>query len=553
MVNPGGKSTMLGHWRIALRQAEESARAGRLDEAIALVSRPDVADHRLALRLRSRLALELVGRAARRAEADDTAGALGDLELAEKSGAPPDTLAAARLRLAEQVSAEVRDHLDAGEPARVVERVAELAKHRVSGPVLRRLHEAADAWQKALAEARRGEFGLANDALDRAERLAGEAAAAALAAARRDLEARQKAAGPKVERLYAALAVGKWGETLAAAEALLETLPDHPAARQARARAWQQIGAISPAATLPGRGTRAATADDPTEPDAAILRIGPSPADAANGIVFLEARDRSASAPPRRADAALRPAAPPRPAPASPPPAHARRPSPFQSPYAHALRPAPAAPTPHRAENPGPGGRFLLWADSIGGYLVCLEDEVVLGRAGPDGQADIPLLGDLSRRHASLVRDGDSYILKAHHPCFVNGRRVESAPLRNGDVIRLGSSVELEFRQPSPVSATARLAILSRHRLPVAVDGVVLMAETCILGPSAQAHVPAPNLEAPVVLYRQGAALWCRAAGEFEVDGRSCLARAALTLNSSVLGEGFSFSLEPLGPRSTVV
>ena len=29
--------------------------------------------------------------------------------------------------------------------------------------------------------------------------------------------------------------------------------------------------------------------------------------------------------------------------------------------------------------------------------------------------------------------------------------------LRDGDVIRLGSTVELEFRQPSPVSTTARL------------------------------------------------------------------------------------------------
>ena len=34
-VNQGGNSTMLGHWRVILKQAEESARAGRLDEALA--------------------------------------------------------------------------------------------------------------------------------------------------------------------------------------------------------------------------------------------------------------------------------------------------------------------------------------------------------------------------------------------------------------------------------------------------------------------------------------------------------------------------------------
>ena len=39
MVNPGGESTMLGQWRIVLRQAEEAARLGRYEEAYALATR----------------------------------------------------------------------------------------------------------------------------------------------------------------------------------------------------------------------------------------------------------------------------------------------------------------------------------------------------------------------------------------------------------------------------------------------------------------------------------------------------------------------------------
>jgi hypothetical protein len=186
----------------------------------------------------------------------------------------------------------------------------------------------------------------------------------------------------------------------------------------------------------------------------------------------------------------------------------------------------------------------------VGGYLVCLDNEAVLGRAGADSQADIPLLGDLSRRHASLIRQGDGYILRAYHPTFVNGRQVSAvAPLRDRDVIRLGSTVELLFRQPSPVSATARLEIVSRHRLPLAVEGVILMAETCIVGASPQAHIPASHLTTPVVLFRQGGGLWCRVPGPFEVDGKPALSRAELALKSNVRGDGFSFSLEPLGPR----
>lgn len=469
-----------------MRQAEESARAGRLDEALALASRPDVADHRQALLLRSRLALDLIGRATRRAEADDVAGGIADLELAERHGAPPDALAAARLRVADLVADEVRAGLVAGDPARVIERVDELARHHVSGPSLRRAREAAEAWQAALEELRRGEFGLARTALERAERLAGDEARAALGDCRKRLDSAQKGSAPAVERLYETLRGTDWAAILAAAEAVLDLVPEHPAARQARARAWQQIGALSPTAGPPRRASSASVLHivDRPEPVAAV--------------------------------------SPPTP------------------------RPAPAAPRPE----PVPGERILLWADGIGGYLILMGEEVILGRAGPDGQADVPLLGDLSRRHAALVRSGDGYLLRAYHPTYINNRKVEAAPLCDGDVIRLGSTLELEFRQPSPISATARLDLVSRHRLPVAVDGVILMAETCIVGPSRQAHIPAPALAAPVVLYRQGSELWCKAPGEFEVDGRPRVGRAPVGTRSNVLGDGFSFSLEPLGSRA---
>jgi hypothetical protein len=514
MVNPGGKAIMLGHWRIVLRQAEEAARAGRFDEALALTNRPDVADHRNAMQLRGRLTQELVARAVRRGMADDLEGAIDDLHLAERAGAAPDTLAAARLSLADRVAGELKAALEAGEPARALERLEHLARNKIGGPALRRCREVAEAWKAAEAEARQGEFGRAHDQLDRAERLAAGIAQAALSAARRDIEARHKTVAPKVDALYAALAGGSMSTILASAEAVLETVPEHPAARQARTRAWQQIAAIGPSAAWPNRMARMPQSAQSPQSAATTTRLELPPAGRA----------------------------------------HPRDASPIAWINAAVKRPgsgdAPARPLAHASAN-GPGGRFLLWVDAVGGYLVCMDDQIVLGRAGADSNADVPLMGDLSRHHATLVRDGDGYVLHARQPTFINGQAVAAAtPVHDGDVIRLGSTVELEFRQPSPVSATARLAIVSRHRLPLAVDGVLLMAETCIIGNSPQAHIPALGLADPIVLYRQGAALWCRAAGGFEVDGRACAARAPLTLQSSVLGDGFSFSLEPLGTRA---
>jgi hypothetical protein len=544
MVNPGGESTMLGQWRIVLRQAEEAARLGRYEEAYALSNRTGVADHLHAVQFRTRLALDLIARATRRGDVDDLPGAIEDLNLAERIGAPPDSLAAARLNLADRVAEEIRADLDAGEPVRVLERIEELTRHKVGGPALRRAREIADAWQNGLADGRRGEFGRAQEQLDRADRLAAGAGAVvtqqAVSAAKLELESRQKLAAPKVEALYSALSEGKWPQILAAAEAVLASVPEHPAARQARSRAWQQIAAIGPAAARwPQRGARGAQASpaagSTTEPLA--NSANPTTPEPVDGIVWLSGGSNRE----------------PGPGPGTPTgDQNQNHTASAGSPQRTGRERVTAVPRPlARTDAAGPKGRFLLWVDAVGGYLVCLDDRILLGRAGPDSHADIPLMGDLSRNHATLLRNGEGYLLEAHHASFINGKAVTGqGVLHDGDVIRLGSTVELEFRQPSPVSATARLSIVSRHRLPLAVDGVILMAETCIVGSESQAHIPARPIKNPIVLYRQAGSLWCRAIGAFDVDGRTCASRAPLTLQSSVLGDGFSFSLEPLGNQS---
>lgn len=480
MVNPGGESTMLGHWRIVLRRAEEAARSGRFEEAAALANQPGVADHYQLVQFRNRLGPDLISRADRRAEADDLRGAIDDLTTAERLGAPPDQLAEARLSLADRFAPEVRKDLERGEPARALTLLDELSRRKIGGPALRDFRDLAEAWRDAAAESLRGEFGRARELLDRADRLAVGAVRKAVAADRADLEARQKSAAPKVEALYAALSAGDWPRTLAAAEALLALVPEHPAARRARAEAWRGIAAVDPTSSSKW---------SPRSPASDRVEVEPK----------ADALDESA-----------RPLA--------------------------------------EARAAGPRGRFLLWLDDVGGYLVCLDDRVVLGGADAEGAADVPLMGDLASDHAALVREGGGYRLDPRRPTFLNGKGVtEPVSLRHGDVIRLGRTVELEFQQPSPISASAKLRIVSRHRLPMAVDAVLLMAETCIIGPGRQALVRTSSLNDPIVLYRQGGALWCRSRRDFEVDGRPGASRAPLTFASSVQGDDFSFGLEALG------
>lgn len=193
--------------------------------------------------------------------------------------------------------------------------------------------------------------------------------------------------------------------------------------------------------------------------------------------------------------------------------------------------------------------RFLLWIDGVGGYLVCMDARVTIGQATPDAVVDIPLFADVSRLHATLVRDGEGYLVEANRPVQVNGKPTEKLLLQSGDRLTLGTSCQLQFRQPVPVSASARLDLTSGHKLALSVDAVLLMADTLVLGPGTQVHVNMPDIRQPVILYRQRDGLGVRCSGKLVVDGQPVKERGILEPRSKVSGEEFAFSLEPVGKR----
>jgi len=203
--------------------------------------------------------------------------------------------------------------------------------------------------------------------------------------------------------------------------------------------------------------------------------------------------------------------------------------------------------------NPSPGQKsdqFFLWVDAVGGYWVCLGDAVLLGQAGPGPAPDVPILGDLSSRHARIRRDGEGYLIEAFREVRVDGRAVERVALLSArSTIQLGGGVRLLFRRPHALSATARLDFTSRHRTQPSVDAVLLMADTCVLGPKAHSHAVCPDWPKEVILYRHEDKLYCRTEGPLEIDGVRHEGRGPLTLHSRAVGEWFSLSLEAIPRR----
>jgi hypothetical protein len=190
--------------------------------------------------------------------------------------------------------------------------------------------------------------------------------------------------------------------------------------------------------------------------------------------------------------------------------------------------------------------RMMLWIDAVGGYWVCLGDEITVGRPDPQRTADVPILGDLSSRHARVRRDGEGYVIDALREVRLDERPVRGAgSLCDGSRIALGS-VRLLFCQPHPLSRTARIEFLSHHRTQPSADAVLLMADTCVLGPGPRSHVVCHGWTQEVVLFRRQERLFCRVAGRLEIDGVAYEGSGPLRAGSHIDGEGLSFHLEAI-------
>ncbi len=203
--------------------------------------------------------------------------------------------------------------------------------------------------------------------------------------------------------------------------------------------------------------------------------------------------------------------------------------------------------------------RFVAWIDDVGGYLICLGDEVILGQPSGSGGAEIPIFADLSRRHATLHREREAYIITPIHKVRVDGTELKGPQVvKNNAFIELGESVRLRFRQPHALSSTAVLTLESHHKTEPAVDGIVLMSESCVLGSQPQSHIPCRGWTDDLLLFRRGEDLQFRTAASVTLsngDGHgdsngervpklTATSSGVITHNTRIDGENFSLSFE---------
>ncbi|MCC6492250.1 MAG: FHA domain-containing protein [Pirellulales bacterium] len=477
---------MFPAWRLQLREARLAVADGRWDEAAELLVQEPLREFWPAKKLSQELAVRLMERARQRMEHGQSTAGWRDLDRAARLGADEAAIGDFRHLEGHRRLDEALELLGRGESTAAMAALQQMDHRRLGGAERRTWHMIAQYLQSADVYARKGDLPSAIQSVELAQQLMPASPPAAVEGyvARRLVALRTTAEKQQAldARLHAAVAASNWTEVLAVAEALLELAPRHSAARQARQKAWMAVGME------------------------VTLAHYPSPA------------------------------------------ARARQWKPSrQSPPAARSTSHPQHAKVDTVSERNAGQRIVAWIDEVGGFLICTGDEVVIGQPSGEGGVDVPILGDLSRRHAVIRRDREAYVLTPLHRTSVDGRPItEPTVLRDKSTIRLGDGVELRFRKPHALSSTAVLEIASRHRTDPAVDGIILMSESCILGPQSHSHIRCREWTGDLVLFRRGDHLMCRTQAPLEIDGQTCVGQASVAPNCRIECDEFALSLEEI-------
>ncbi len=201
-------------------------------------------------------------------------------------------------------------------------------------------------------------------------------------------------------------------------------------------------------------------------------------------------------------------------------------------------------PTPQTV-TPSPLQDFTLWVDGVGGFLVCCGLKNKIGQAILNSEVTIPLRGDLDRVHAKIETIEDRHLLHPIGEISIDGTpSPEPSLLAHGQTIGLGNSVAISYRKPHPLSSTAVLDFVSRHRTYPWSDAVLIAGETILLGAQSRNHIVCPHWHHELILFRRHNQWHCKSKADVYLDGQRLTDNACLNDKSHISGEDFSFSVE---------
>src|SRR4051812_28694994 len=483
---------MFPTWRLRLREARVAWQSGRYDDASRVLADESLREFLPAKRLARDVAGKIVERARDRFALGDSVAGWKDLLTADRLGGANEAIDKLKHDYSDAALRDAQKYMAAGEPASALLRLEKIKKRGPSAEPTRPCIQVAQLMQESANWAAHGLFAEAAAPIRRAQHLAELDDSAGImndVAAHLASEAeRLETTAGNCERLnvemHSALAAKNWSAVLSAADALLALAPQHSAAAQARRRAWKAVG-MDVTQLYAGRLPRGPVALAVDKADARRVRPSTRPASRSSEVDTVAGSEQAE--------------------------------------------------------------RALLWVDAVGGFLVCLDDAIAIGQPSPGESVALPILADLSRRHAVIRRDAGAYVLDSLQRTLIDGREIKAPTvLVDNQLIQLGDNVRVRFNKPHALSATAKLTIESHHKTQPSADAILLMADSCVLGPNRHCHVRCRGWERDVVIYRQNNQFFCRADEPLSVDGVAADGNNEIQSGSHVEGEAFSFTWEKL-------
>jgi hypothetical protein len=145
-----------------------------------------------------------------------------------------------------------------------------------------------------------------------------------------------------------------------------------------------------------------------------------------------------------------------------------------------------------------PAARWRLWVDGCGGFLLLTGDRWSVGGYSDQSVADVCVRSDWPREAGTIQRADSDYFWEGA------GTADRRELITDRQPIPIQGSAVITLLQPSPLSDSAVLAVSPPHRFDQHVDGVILVNETLLVGPTPDCHIRCRESSDRAVITRRG-------------------------------------------------
>jgi hypothetical protein len=200
-------------------------------------------------------------------------------------------------------------------------------------------------------------------------------------------------------------------------------------------------------------------------------------------------------------------------------------------------------------------GSFLLRVDEGGEQLVLRGETVSIGNVR-QARADLPVLANISGRHATIRRSMSFHggmqdsITAEDGEVKVAGKTIQKHVLKSGDRVQLGPALALLYQKPSSRSLTSRLLLQSGFQV-AGTDRVLLMKDRgrdgrILIGPGRDVHVSVSKATGEIEIFASNSGqmrVHCEQGGS--IDGRVFRGEHPVAAGQVIEACGITFLLMP--------